>query len=210
MKLWRRMPPPPRESPTNVRLGDSNENPKGIGLGALVAEDFRTHGSRLGAGGFWSLLVHRLGNARMDVKPKLARAPLTLMYRAAYHGVIAMWGIDLPYNVKVGRRLRIDHHGAVFLGAREIGDDVRIRHFVTLGVRRLNDTVLPTVGDRVEIGPGACIVGRVHVGSDSVVGGKAVVLRDVPAGVRVGGIPARVTGGAADGEPRRPAHSGGG
>jgi len=191
MMLWGKLFPPAAGTKTNVRLGDTHENPSGISLRGLIAEDFRTHGSRLSAGGFWTLVVHRLGNARMDVKPKPLRAPLTVMYRAAYHGVLAAWGIDLPYNVKVGRRLRIEHHGAVFMGAREIGDDVTIRHFATLGVRRLHDTVLPTIGDRVEIGPGACIVGSVHVGSDSVVCGKSVVLRDVAPGSTIAGIPAR-------------------
>jgi serine O-acetyltransferase len=179
------------ESPTNVRLGDTNENPRDIGLGALIREDLRTHDGSLGAGGFWALLVHRLGNARMDVEPRALRAPLTLLYRTARRAVLAVWGIDLPYNVKVGRRLRIDHHGTMFLGAREIGDDVHVRNFVTLGVHHRGGKLLPNIGDRVEIGPGACILGRVSVGADSLICGNTVVLRDVPPGACIAGVPGR-------------------
>jgi len=174
----------------DVRVGDTNENPRGIGLGALVAEDFRTNGSRLTSPGFWALAVHRFGNWRMGVRSKPLRAPLTLVYDVAYRGVLNFWGIDMPYNVKVGRRLRIDHHGALLMGAREIGDDVHVRHHATLGLRRLNDTVFPTIGNRVEIGPGACITGNVHVGDDAIVCGNSVLLRDVAPGRVVAGAPA--------------------
>ena len=174
----------------DVRVGDTDENPPGIGLGALVAEDFRTNGSRLTSPGFWALAVHRFGNWRMGIRSKPLRAPLTLVYDAAYRGVLNFWGIDLPYNVKVGRRLRIDHHGALLMGAREIGDDVHVRHHATLGLRRLNDTVFPTIGNRVEIGPGACITGNVHVGDDAIVCGNSVLLRDVAPGRVVAGAPA--------------------
>jgi len=174
----------------DVRVGDTDENPRGIGLGALVAEDFRTNGSRLTSPGFWALAVHRFGNWRMGIRSKPLRAPLTLVYDAAYRGVLNFWGIDLPYNVKVGRRLRIDHHGALLMGAREIGDDVHVRHHATLGLRRLNDTVFPTIGNRVEIGPGACITGNIHVGDDAIVCGNSVLLRDVAPGRVVAGAPA--------------------
>jgi len=174
----------------DVRIGDTNENPGGIGLGALIAEDFRTNGSRLTSPGFWALAVHRFGNWRMGIRSKPLRAPLTLVYDAAYRGVLNLWGIDMPYNVKVGRRLRIDHHGALLMGAREIGDDVHVRHHATLGLRRLNDTVFPTIGNRVEIGPGACITGNIHVGDDAIVCGNSVLLRDVAPGRVVAGAPA--------------------
>ncbi|HEY6876383.1 MAG TPA: hypothetical protein VI299_00105, partial [Polyangiales bacterium] len=115
--------------------GDVDANPRGIGLRALLAEDLATHDHNPFAPGFWALAVHRFGNWRMGVRPKLLRSPLTLVYRAAFHGVVALWGIDLPYNVKVGRRLRIVHHGCIMAGASAIGDDVVIRHAVTIGLR---------------------------------------------------------------------------
>jgi hypothetical protein len=44
----------------------------------------------------------------MGIRSKPLRVPLTVVYDVAYRGVLNLWGIDMPYNVKVGRRLRID------------------------------------------------------------------------------------------------------
>lgn len=172
--------------------GDANLNPAGIGLWPLIREDLHTHDDNLLAPGFWAVCLHRLGNARMGVKAPVLRAPLSMAYRAAFHGVIALWGIDLPYNVRVGRRLRIEHHGCLMLGARSLGDDVIIRHSVTIGLQERNAAEFPTIGNRVEIGPGACIVGGVTVGDDAYIGPNTVVARrNVPAGTAVLGIPPR-------------------
>jgi serine O-acetyltransferase len=180
------------EQKNPLPAGDHDENPRGIGLTALLAEDFRTHGSSLLAPGFWALAAHRFGNWRMGIRSRALRAPLSLAYGIAHQGMIAMFGIDLPYNAKLGRRLRIDHHGAVFVGSREIGDDVRIRHAVTIGLRRRTDRVAPTIGSRVEIGPNACIVGDIHVGDESYICANTVLAQDVPKGATVLGVPGRV------------------
>lgn len=171
--------------------GQSNQNPGGLGLRQLIVEDFRTHGSKLTEPGFWALAVHRFGNARMAIQPKLLRAPLTLAYDAMSLGVNWVWGIDLSYVVKVGRRVRIWHHGGIVLGARSIGDDVHIRHNTTLGLVRRGCGEKPTIGNRVDIGVGACVLGSVTVEDDCVIGANTVVLRDLPAGSTVLGVPAR-------------------
>ena len=184
------------ERPTSVPdaalpSGDINGNPTSIGLLALLAEDFRTYGEDPLSSGFWAVAVHRIGNARMSVRRKILRVPLTLAYRTAYRGVIALWGIDLPYNMKIGRRFRLGHHGCVHIGAREIGDDVVIHHSVTIGLIRHKTLMFPTIGNRVEIGPGASIVGSVHIGDDSFVGANTVVGFSLPRGSKVMGIPIR-------------------
>ena len=80
-------------------VGNVNANPAGMSLPTLLAEDFRTHGGSLLSPGFWALAIHRIGNWRMDLRAKAVRVPVTAFYRGAYRGVIALWGIDLPYNV---------------------------------------------------------------------------------------------------------------
>jgi serine O-acetyltransferase len=175
----------------NVAIGDTNLNPTGMGLLSLFAEDFRTHGRSLLSPGFWTLSVHRFGNWRMSLDAKLLRAPMTAVYFAAYQTVVALWGIELSYTVKVGRRVRLGHHGCMILGASEIGDDVIIQQSVTMGLSRRNDTEIPKIGDRVEIGPGACIVGGIRVGDGSYIGANTVVSRDLPKNSVVLGIPMR-------------------
>ena len=56
-------------------------NPTGLSFWQLVREDFHTDKSNLANQGFLMLLVHRFGNWRMDVRPKLLRAPLSVLYR---------------------------------------------------------------------------------------------------------------------------------
>jgi len=173
-------------------LGDQDANPEGIGLVELLREDFATHGRNLLEPGFWAVAVHRFGNWRMGVRPKLMRAPLTVAYRTMFTSVNWLWGIDIGYNVKLGRRVRLWHHGTMVLSARAIGDDVHIRHNTTFGVvRRDQNAKLPTIEDRVDVGVGACILGDVTVGHDSVIGANAVVLRSCPPHSTLVGIPAR-------------------
>jgi serine O-acetyltransferase len=173
-------------------VGDRNENPAGVSLLELLAEDFQTHERDLTSPGFWAIALHRLGNARMAVRSKLLRAPLTLAYHTAFTGLNWLWGIDLCYTVKLGRRVRIWHHGGSVIGARSIGDDVHIRHNTTLGlVSRYEPNDKPIIGNRVDIGVGACILGGVTVGDDCVIGANSVVLKDLPAGATALGIPAR-------------------
>lgn len=173
--------------------GDANANPSGIGLRALIAEDFRTHGSDLLSQGFWTLFWHRFGNWRMGVRPRPLRAPLSLLYKVMFRMCQWFGGMMLPYTVRVGRRVRLDHFGGMILVAQAIGDDVTIRQNTTFGIARLDAlTDRPVIGNRVEIGAGAVILGRVAVGDDAIVGANAVVVRDVPPGAVVGGVPARV------------------
>jgi serine O-acetyltransferase len=173
-------------------VGDMNNNPDGIVFRALIAEDFRTHGSSLFEPGFWAVAIHRFGNWRMGIRSKLLRLPFSALYKILHPFVRFGFGIDLPYPTILGRRVRIWHHGGIFMGARSIGDDVHLRHNTTMGVlHRGESDAKPVIGNRVDIGPGAVILGGIEIGDDVVIGANSVVLRDVPAKSTVLGIPAR-------------------
>jgi serine O-acetyltransferase len=191
------IPPPNR--------GDRNLNPQGIGLLALLREDLRTHDGNPFEQGFWAVAVHRFGNWRMGVRFKPIRAPLTLVYRFLFKWVEWTCGITVPYTTRLGRRVRIWHHGGMILNARSIGDDVHVRQNTTFGLshRGAPAGAIPTIGDRVDVGCGVCVAGYVTVGDDSRVGANTLVIADVPPGALVAGVPARViarraAGGAQD------------
>lgn len=182
--------PQPHPSPDpNVRpasdltLGRFNLNPPGIGLPALIREDFRTHGRDFFAQGFWAIAVHRFGNWRMG-RPRLVRPPLTLLYRVAAKMVQWLCGIDLAYTTRVGRQVRIWHHGGMTLEALEIGDRVHIRQNTTFGLRRHGDPrwLKPVIGPDCQIGAGAVVVGPILVGAGSVVGANVVLAQSVAPG----------------------------
>lgn len=175
-----------------LNRGDKNLNPPGIGLLALLREDLRTHGDPFEQG-FWAIAVHRFGNWRMGIQPKLLRAPFSIIYKILFKFVEWSCGITLPYTVRIGRRVRIWHHGGMVLHARSIGDDVHIRQNTTFGVaRRDHNLEIPTIEDRVDIGCGACVLGHVTIGHDAVIGANAVVITDIPAGSTAVGVPARI------------------
>jgi serine O-acetyltransferase len=172
--------------------GETNNNPPDIGFWALLAEDFRAHDGYVLDPGFWAVATHRFGNWRMGIQTKLLRAPFSIIYRIVYTFIRLFMGIELPYVTLLGRRVRIWHHGGIFIGARSIGDDVQLRHNTTIGVlHRGEDDFKPIVGDRADIGPGVAILGAVEVGDDVVIGANSVVVKDVPAGSTVFGVPAR-------------------
>src|SRR6056297_1287380 len=184
---------------TTSNPGDRNLNPDTLSFRALVAEDFDTHGRDILSQGFWAVFWHRFGNWRMGVRPRLLRLPLTLLYRVMYKLTQWFCGIDLPYTVVLGRRVRIEHFGGMILIADRIGDDVLIRQNTTIGIVGPEDPFhRPVIGNGVAIGTGAVIVGMIRVGDGAVIGANAVVIRDVPPGSRVGGVPARLLDGAAE------------
>ena len=172
--------------------GTKNQNPDGISFWALVKEDFRANDRSLTHQGFWMLFIHRFGNWRMGIKNKFLRLPFSLVYRVFNKLTQIFFGMKLDYVVKVGRRVRLEHFGGMILGAREIGNDVIIRQNTTFGVRSVSDlNAKPIIGDFVQIGAGAVIVGNVTIGENSVIGANSVVSTDVAPNSIMLGVPAK-------------------
>lgn len=175
--------------------GAQNMNPPDLGFWNLVREDFRTNDASLSHQGFLMLFVHRFGNWRMGVRSKLLRAPLSLLYRVLNKLTQILFGMKLDYTVKVGRRVKLEHFGGMILGAREIGDDVVLRQNTTLGIRSTADlNAKPTLGQRVDVGAGAVIVGNIRIGDNSIIGANSVVFSNIPENSVVMGVPARIIG----------------
>ena len=102
-------------------------------------------------------------------------------------------GVELPCEAIVGERLVIEHTGTIVVSGDAIfGDDCILRQGVTVGLRNRGIRGSPRLGDRVDIGAGAKLLGPIRIGNDVAIGANAVVLCDVPDQSIAVGIPARV------------------
>ncbi len=167
-----------------------------LGLWQQIKEDWIAHERDWTRPGFRAVAVHRYGVWRMKIKPLLLRAPLSLLYRALFRKIRNTYGIELPYTVKLGRRVIIEHQSAIVIhGHCSLGDDCIIRQGVTMGNRYMERPLdAPKLGARVNVGAGAKLFGNITIGDDAQIGANAVVLCDVPAGATAVGIPAKVIG----------------
>jgi len=103
-------------------------------------------------------------------------------------------GIEIHPGAKIGRRFFIDHGMGVVIGeTSEIGDDCLIYKGVVLGGTTLEKKKRhPTLGNRVIIGSNSTILGAITIGDGARVGSGSVVVKSVPPGATVVGVPGRV------------------
>ena len=103
-------------------------------------------------------------------------------------------GIEIHPGAKIGRRLFIDHGMGVVIGeTTEIGDDCLIYKGVVLGGTTLEKKKRhPTLGNRVIIGSNATVLGAITIGDGARIGSGSVVVKPVPAGATVVGVPGRI------------------
>jgi serine O-acetyltransferase len=158
-----------------------------------IREDWRTYERDPARQGFWVMLVYRFGRWRYGISPRWLRLPFSFLYRILKLLSQILTGIDLPCETRVGRRFLIEHFGDVIIsGDTVIGDDVIVRNGVTLGLKRTGEPGAPMIGNRVDIGAGAKVLGPIHIGDDVAIGANAVVITDVPANSLAVGVPARI------------------
>lgn len=158
-----------------------------------IRDDLRTYDGDWGAQGFWAMAVYRFGRWRYHVRPTIIRKLCSLIYHLLYKCVQIVTGIELPCEVVVGRNFVIDHFGGIIIsGYSKFGDNCRIRNGVVVGIRRVGENIAPTVGNNVDIGSGAKLLGPIKIGNDVLIGANAVVLSDVPDQSIAVGVPAVV------------------
>ncbi len=137
--------------------------------------------------GIHAIIGYRLAHQLWIAGYKLpARFVSALAYR---------WtGVDIHPGATIGPGIFIDHASGVVIGeTAEVGENVTLYHQVTLGGR--GDKVgkrHPNIGDRVVLGTGSKVLGPITVGADSRIGANAVVVRDVPPGSVVVGVPGQI------------------
>ena len=160
---------------------------------SIVAEDIRTQREGICAPGVWILILHRCATACRAIRWKPLRYALLFPIALIKRTLEIFVGVELARYARIGRRLRIEHWGGIVIhGCAVIGDDCLIRHGVTLGNRGNDNLSAPVLGDRVDIGAGAKLLGQIIIGNDVQIGANAVVLRDIPSGATAVGVPARI------------------
>jgi len=137
--------------------------------------------------GLHALWLHRLAHF-------LWRHKLRLLARIISHVNRFLTGIEIHPGAKIGRRFFIDHGAGVVIGeTTEIGDDVLIYQGVVLGGTTLEKKKRhPTIGNNVEMGTGAIALGAITIGDGARIGSGSVVVKSVPPGSTVVGIPGRI------------------
>lgn len=136
--------------------------------------------------GLHALWFHRLAHFLWQHKLKLLARILSHINRF-------LTGIEIHPGAKIGRRFFIDHGAGVVIGeTSDIGDDVLLYQGVVLGGTTLEKKKRhPTLGNNVEMGSGAIALGPVTIGDGARIGSGSVVIKSVPPGATVVGIPGK-------------------
>ncbi|MEO6080761.1 MAG: serine acetyltransferase [Steroidobacteraceae bacterium] len=158
-----------------------------------IRADYIVHGRQFGSQGFWALSVYRFGRWRYGIRARPLRAPFSFIYKILFKWIQVVAGIELPCEATLGRNFIIDHFGGIVISGHAVfGDNCRIRNGVVVGLARVDEPGAPVIGNDVDIGAGAKVLGRIRIGNNVLIGANAVVIRDVPDDSIAVGVPAVV------------------
>ena len=105
-------------------------------------------------------------------------------------------GIELPWSLKAGKGLVVDHGQALVVnGESRLGKNVHLRHSTTIGSKQLatgGHSACPRIGNNVDIGAQVCIIGNIEIGNNVIIGVGSIVVKSIPANCVVVGNPARI------------------
>ena len=137
--------------------------------------------------GLHALWLHRLAHFLWQHKLRFLARLLSYINRF-------LTGIEIHPGARIGRRFFIDHGAGVVIGeTAEIGEDVLMYQGVVLGGTALKkEKRHPTIGNNVVMGTGAVALGAINIGDGARIGSGSVVVKSVPSGATVVGIPARI------------------
>lgn len=138
--------------------------------------------------GLWAMFFHKIAH-------KLYKCKFFFLSRAFSQHSRFMTGIEIHPGAKIGSGVFIDHGAGVVIGETcEIGDNVTIYQGVTLGGTGKDvGKRHPTVCTDVVIGANSIILGPIVIGEGARIGAGAIVIKDVPPGATIVGVPARNT-----------------
>ncbi len=157
----------------------------------IIRQDLANYQGDWAAQGFWVMLVYRFGQWRYTIKNSIIRKSCSFVYKFLYKLIQIITGIELPCETKVGKNFLIDHFGGIVIsGYAKFGDNCRIRNGVVVGLKNVNEPCAPQIGNNVDIGAGAKLLGNIKIGNNVSIGANSVVLIDIPDNAIAVGVPA--------------------
>jgi serine O-acetyltransferase len=130
--------------------------------------------------GFQGVKVHRFEHWLLS-QPFWVKIMLRPLGIYLHQRIRKKWGIDIAPGAKIGTGFQIFHYGGIFIDTVTIGKNCSLRQDITIGMGGVGaKRGLPTLGNDVDIYPGAVIVGRIRIGNAVKIGPNVVVQRNVP------------------------------
>ena len=171
----------------HVNSSDATSRSAPLSFIGYLKEDYNTHYRDWTLPGFRAIATYRLGVWAMS-QTGLRKKAAQFVYNFLRRYVRNIYGIEIFATARIGRRFHIGHQGAIVIHEyATIGDDCLVRQGVTFGAVLEREFVGngPVIGNRVDVGAGAMIVGGVRIGDDVRIGPNAVVMTDIPANATV-------------------------
>lgn len=127
-------------------------------------------------------IARKLYLLKIPVLPRIIKLIIFILYNSI-----------LPYEADIGKGTMLGYGGigVVIHKKARIGENCLISQQVTIGGKQGYEQV-PNIGNNVDIGAGAKIIGPVKIGDNVTIGANAVVVKDIPDNAIIAGIPARI------------------
>jgi serine O-acetyltransferase len=145
--------------------------------------------------GIWATIIYRAGSWCHNHKDRYICLHIILPFLTILQKIVeCLTGIVLPFTAEIGKGLYIGHFGGIILSTHSVmGEYCNISQGVTIGqAGREGKQYVPIIGDRVYIGPGAKLFGKIKIGNNVAIGANAVVTKDLPDNAVAVGIPAKI------------------
>lgn len=143
--------------------------------------------------GIWAIAVYRFGRWVRRVRIPIISHILKLIAFILFKIMEIVTGVSLPVSAQIGKGLYVGHFGTIILHSNvKMGKNCSIGPGVIIGTKGQGNQGTPVIGNDVYFGTGSKILGPVLIGDHVKVGANTVVIKDVPVGATVVGVPARI------------------
>lgn len=143
--------------------------------------------------GIWAIFIYRLG-VSLQKKKSILHKFLMVFVTFLQKIIEITTGISIGFSCRIGQGLYIGHFGGIFIHKDvSMGEFCNISQGVVIGLGGRGDKMgVPTIGDRVYIGPHVVILGKITIGNNVAIGANAVVTKDLPDNAVAVGVPAKI------------------